>query len=771
MFRIIKIIFYLLFLSVFSPGLGQSAKPKIGLVLSGGGAKGIAHIRVLQVLDSLGIVPDYIAGTSMGSVVGALYAAGYTGNQIDSIAKAINWTAMFSNSVEFRDINIEEKDEFGRYIYELSLDGLKPRLPLGFVAGQQIEELLSNLFFPVSTITDFNKLPTPFLCVAADIIKGEPVVLRSGSLATAVRASMSIPTVFEPVRIGNRLFVDGGVFVNFPVTYCREMGADYVIAVDVGGGLYEEKELTSALTMLLQTTFLAGNIDYQKERDQCDIYVNVLPFLTYSTMDFEHTDAMLAAGDSAVAVAMPELVALVQRMKDFPGRKVQRINFSTPTYTLEHIGFEGVSQQNEKFVKARFDLKPGKTITRSDAGEAVYRIQGTRLFDKVNYVIESDSSQSQMVIRGREKSANAVKFAIHYDSERGAGLLLNFTKRNVLLPASRFLTTVDLAENPGLRVNYFYYFGKHMRWWHFTEFYAENVLLNTYINGTAISDLINRNSYFNMVLNQTLSRNAYWGFGPAWQWSQLKPKIDPRDQSNPDPFEVINYNLSSLGAKVHFNYNTLDKVFFPTQGKWIRAEAKVNFNAPYNLNFLTNGDEVPLEGNVQTYGRLTVKGLRNITLRSRMTLQLITQLAFTQDLSSRSESYSSYLLGAGDFMIVGGSINRPRLNNFVFMGLREGELTAPQVITVGTQLQTELYKNVYLSPAVNLIAAGFDSSDYWRTLFDFNFSEDDITQAFYQFGYGVTASYMSLIGPVQVTVSNNSEVRKLRWHFSIGFTL
>ncbi|MDH4057545.1 MAG: patatin-like phospholipase family protein, partial [Cyclobacteriaceae bacterium] len=180
---------------------GQTVRPKIGLVLSGGGAKGIAHVRVLQVLDSLGIVPDYIAGTSMGSVVGALYAAGYTGHQIDSITRVIDWKKMFSNTVGFDEINIEEKDEFGRYIYELPLIGLTPQFPLGIVEGQQIEELLSTLFFPVNTVTDFNKLPTPFLCVAADIVKGEPVILRKGSLAAAVRASMSIPTVFSPVRI------------------------------------------------------------------------------------------------------------------------------------------------------------------------------------------------------------------------------------------------------------------------------------------------------------------------------------------------------------------------------------------------------------------------------------------------------------------------------------------------------------------------------------------------------------------------------------------
>ena len=214
----IRTFFFVITLVGISLNTSAQSRPKIGLVLSGGGAKGIAHIRVLQALDSLGIVPDFIAGTSMGSVVGGLYAAGYTGNEIDSIAKTLDWQQLMSNSVSLDEINIEEKDEFGRYIYELPMSGFKPKLPLGLIEGQHIEELLSRLFFHVNGISNFQQLPTPFLCVASDIVKGEPVVLNRGSLPQAIRASMSIPSVFAPVRIDNRLLVDGGVFNNPPST-------------------------------------------------------------------------------------------------------------------------------------------------------------------------------------------------------------------------------------------------------------------------------------------------------------------------------------------------------------------------------------------------------------------------------------------------------------------------------------------------------------------------------------------------------------------------
>lgn len=755
--------------------IAQTKKPKIGLVLSGGGAKGIAHVRVLQVLDSLGIVPDYIAGTSMGSVVGALYAAGYTGHQIDSITKVIAWDKMFSNSLTFDEINIEEKDEFGRYIYELPLKGLTPQFPLGVVEGQQIEELLASLFFPVNTITDFNKLPTPFLCVAADIVKGEPVILRKGSLAAAVRASMSIPTVFSPVRIDGRLLVDGGVYMNLPVTYCRDMGADYIIAVDVGGGLYKEEELTSAASMLVQTTFLSGNISYQQEKAKSDIFVDVVKYLQYSTMDFEHGPSMMSSGDKAVKDVMSQLVTLSGNMKAYPVRKVSRVKMVQDKYRLQTIAMAGVSEENKDFVLEKFGWKSGDFISREQIATSVHKLLGTRLFDKINYTIEGDSVQSVLTLRANEKPSNAVKFGIHYDTDRGAGLILNFTKRNLFLPSSRFLTTVDLAETPRARVNYFYYLGKRSHWWHQTELYGENVALNTFVDGTPIPDVISRHFSAVTNLNYSLNQNSFWGFGGFWQTNQLKPKIDPRTEVNPDDFTIIKYNLKSMGAGLHYQINTSDKVFFPTRGTWLRADALANFGNPADAQLYINTPDTvfdyTVKGNVQNYLRLNVRVQKNIQLNRGLTLQLRGQFGFTQEISSIENRFSAYRFAAGDFISVGGQINRPRASSFVFTGLKEAELAVPQVMIAGANLQMALSKNIYVIPSVNLLAAGYDSSEFWQSLDEFNFSSEVEDKAFYQFGYGVTAAYMSLLGPISITVSNDNEIKKLRWFLNIGFNL
>lgn len=757
------------------PVNAQSQRPKIGLVLSGGGAKGIAHVRILQVLDSLGIVPDYIAGTSMGSVVGGLYAAGYNAHAIDSITRSIDWGNLFSNSVSFEEINIEEKDEFGRYIYELPLVGLKPQLPLGLVEGQNIEELLASLFFPVNAITDFNKLPTPFLCVASDIVKGQPVILRKGSLVSAVRASMSIPTVFTPVRIGDRLLVDGGVYVNLPVEYCRSMGADFIIAVDVGGGLMREDELKSAAQLLMQTTFLASNFSYEKEKGLSDIFIDVFKHLKYSTMDFEQGASMMQSGNMAVKEVMPQLVELATRMKSYSVRIRPALSNLSGQYKLQTITTDGVSALNRDLVLEKFGWRSGNLVSRDQISSSVHKLMGTRLFNKISYTIDGDTVKSSLTIHASEKPADAVKFGIHYDTDRGAGLILNFTKRNLFLRSSRLVTTLDLAENPRGRFNYFYYMGNRSLWWHHTEVYGERVIQNSFINGTPIPDVISGHISAATQLNRTINQKSLWGFGLLWQWNQLKPKIDPRTELNPDPLSIIKYTFKTLGGKVHYQYNTFDRVYFPTTGKWIRIEAKGNFYNPFDAqlfeNSITSTRDTTFNGIVQSYLRLNVKAQKNIPLHKRTTLQLIGQVGLTQELFTQADRYSAYSIGAGDFISIGGLLQRPRPNNFTFVGLKEAELSAPQVMIATAQLQYTLSKNIFITPTVNLLVAGYDASNFWTTLGDFNFSGGTTDRAFYQVGYGVSAGYMSLIGPIQVAVSSDAQVDKFRAFFSIGFNL
>ncbi len=343
--------------------------------------------------------------------------------------------------------------------------------------------------------------------------KRRAVILNKGNLAASVRASMSIPTVFPPVKIGDRLLVDGGVYMNLPVTYCREMGADFIIAVDVGGGLYKESELTSAASLLVQTTFLAGNISYQREKEESDIFIDIVKYLQFGTMDFEQGLAMMKSGDLAVKEVIPQLVELANRMKSYPVRSRTSLTHKPPYYKLDVIQMEGVSKANQDMVIEKFRWHKGDVVNPDQVASSVHQLMGTRLFNKISYEIDGDTIQSELIIKANEKPSNATKFAIHYDTDRGAGLILNFTKRNFLIPSSRLVTTLDLAENPRMRANYFYYLGSRSRWWHFNEFYGERVILNSFISGTPVPDIISNHlsvlTQFNRTINSTLSQQLY----------------------------------------------------------------------------------------------------------------------------------------------------------------------------------------------------------------------------------------------------------------------
>jgi NTE family protein len=258
--------------SVFQDG-NKSMPPKIGLTLSGGGAKGLAHVGVLHIIDSLGIKIDYVTGTSMGSIVGGMYAAGYTASELEEIALTLDWPSLFSSRASLRYTHPGKREEFGRYIAELPIENGSIKLPSGAIEGQQMWNVLSDFFFNVRNISDFNDFPIPFACVATDVLTGDTVVLNSGDIVAAIRASISIPSVFTTIEIDNRQLVDGGVVMNFPVVVAKDMGADFIIGVNVSRGPIENRKLETPLDIIYQMGTYLDARNFQKNKELTDIYL------------------------------------------------------------------------------------------------------------------------------------------------------------------------------------------------------------------------------------------------------------------------------------------------------------------------------------------------------------------------------------------------------------------------------------------------------------------------------------------------------------------
>ena len=292
--------------------------PKIGLVLSGGGAKGFAHVGALKVIEEAGIPVDFITGTSIGSIVGGLYAMGYDAATLEKIIGNQNWEALLSNESRRAFIPAITKEEQSRYLLSLPIKAKKISIPEGVLNGQKAMDLFTYLSYGYHDVNDFSHLPIPFKCIAADIATGEEVVLDKGFLPRAMRASMSVPAVFAACEIDNRMLVDGGIINNFPVDRCREMGADIIIGIDIGDELMNKEKIQSIPDMISQLTTLLGFERSKKNSEDVDILIKPdISGYSASSFNTEAAKVLMKRGEDAARKVLPELI----RMRDSLGLK------------------------------------------------------------------------------------------------------------------------------------------------------------------------------------------------------------------------------------------------------------------------------------------------------------------------------------------------------------------------------------------------------------------------------------------------------------------
>ena len=327
--RIVCVVVFSLFLSqIFAQDeTTVSSRPKVGLVLSGGGAKGAAHIGVIKYIEEAGIPIDYIAGTSMGSIVGGMYALGYSADEMLDIISSVDWNRLISNDVDRRKITYRRKYEKGTQIISVpfSMDAeqadlqsrsFRNSLPKGFVSGDNLINLFNSLCVGYSDSLSFAELPIPFLCIATNMVSGEADVLDRGEFAKALRASMAIPILFDPIKMNNTLYVDGGLTCNFPAAQCRAMGADYIIGVSMSPGLEDNTEnLSSILSQVKQLKEIITDKDFDRYNQQCDIFISPdLKGVGMLSFDAESVARVTQSGYEAASLQSSEFSMLKDRV-------------------------------------------------------------------------------------------------------------------------------------------------------------------------------------------------------------------------------------------------------------------------------------------------------------------------------------------------------------------------------------------------------------------------------------------------------------------------
>lgn len=435
----------------------DSPEPSVGLVLSGGGAKGFAHIGVLKVLEEVDMPIDYITGTSMGSVVGGLYAIGYRSDNLQDIVTDTNWNRLFEDTRARRHIPVEEKLWEGKFQVTLPIHEEGMRLPSGVVGGHQISKLLSRLTWEVHDIEDFNEFPIPFAAIATDIETGEAVELNSGFLAEAMRASIAIPSIFTPIRIDDRYLVDGGLVRNLPVQDVIDLGADYVLGVNVSTQLQSEDQLKSLLSILNQTISIAM---LENIRDQELLADQVLrPNLSgFSIQDFGSAQEIIDIGEDIAREYYDELVqiadSLNQQRTDEPEIKEVDPITSVHIHEIEVLGLDLISEER---VLTDLKLETGIDLELEDIEDAIDRLYSTPFFDRITYRIERREESNKLIITVSEVSHDDFNIGFHYETQRRASLQFNVAMRNIRDLSSTLRFTLELGEEISTDAQYFYY--------------------------------------------------------------------------------------------------------------------------------------------------------------------------------------------------------------------------------------------------------------------------------------------------------------------------
>jgi NTE family protein len=783
-------IILLLFLLVLPKTTAAQTRPKVGLCLSGGGAKGLAHIGLLKLIDSLNIKIDYVTGTSMGAVVGGLYASGWSGKQIDSLAHTLDWSVLLNQYVPMKEINIDEKDEFQNYIGEIPIKKGKIQLN-GFLDGQTLIRILTKLTRHVNHISDFDKLPIPYRCMAVDINTVTPVLLKSGDLVMAMRASMSIPTVFKPIKIDSFLLVDGGVLNNFPVKELKEMGADFIIGSYTGGRLLDESELNTVDKILLQTSFFHSINESKEAIKLCDIFNNLTDNMKkISGGAFNSSNKIIKIGNQIAHKVLPQLMDLAAQ------QKTSGLNFHkedlvvhNDTILINNLFVESNSNEIDgKFIKHNIDFQNEDAVSYDDLDNSIKKIYAHRNLYRAYYTSEQIDSHRFDIHYKVVKDANyKFKGALRYDTEFGAGFILNFTARNFLGKNSRLVATVALAESPKYRIHYRKYL------------FSTNLSINTVLsrdrdivtvytpNGASDNSFINVYRKFDLGLNYALNTNSSTYLGITSDISNFKPRYA---QTNTLGINLIALEDITFGANWLYKYNTLDRRFFPRKGVDFSIENKFILISAQELSTKTITIE---NGSITTTDALNrtsfsnphdkIKGKINVYLpiSKRLTCAINAHIGITVpnviDINVENSTLDSTFIFSNEIPItqsyfVGGVEQRSRNSLTPLMGLREGEYTIQNFAALQIGFQYELTKKLLVTPTFSFCYGSNSLKTFGSNFKNIQFDNSPLLDngTFNNFyAYGISLGYRTPIGPIIINVSKSSFANDLRYYLGVGY--
>lgn len=705
-------------------------RPKVGVVLSGGGAKGYAHIGALKVLEEAGVEIDFIGGTSIGAIVGGLYASGYSASELEQIMYSLDLNSLILNDKTRKELPFFDKTYREKYILELPFDNFKLGFPNAISSGHGTMETLTYLFRHVHEVEDFNELPIPFVTVATKLSTGESVVFNSGFLPEVVMASGAYPSLLEPVVINGEKYVDGGVRNNYPVQEVIDLGADYIIGIDIQDGLLQDDDINSAAKVIEQ--IITYNIAEKSSEQKQLVDLTIKPILKgYTVTSFNDKDSIINAGTKAAREKWDDLVKIAQ-LQNTPPKKA--LNIDDNKYLLiTEIEIDGLKTFNKSYIKGKLGLNTPQLANYDLIREGVNRLYSSGNFNQVNYkVVKNTDGHNKLILKVIEKPGKKfLKFGLHYDDLFKTSLLLNFTTKHFLFVNSTLSIDLILGDFPRYEINYFidngYYpsFGFNSSYKQFKE----EINLQIYDPNAEKSYL---DYQYNEILNQFYVQSTYaekfaLGGGIEHQYIDIKTNNLPGSSY----YKRIDngYYLSAYGF---IKADNLDNPNYPRKG--------IKFDGNLKYIFSSNTDN------------FNETSMASLNFEANQSLNKWLSLKF---FGSFGTYFSKYPPISQKFML-GGYTHQKFINYSKFYGLPFAYEIGNNLLSIGSSLQGKFLRNHYVSIFGNI--GNLENNFKDIRVLDYKYA-----------GYGIGYGYDSPLGPINGYWTYSPNTKKGLFNVSLGF--
>jgi len=719
-------------------------RPKVGVVMSGGGAKGFAHIRALKAIEEAGIPIDYIAGTSMGSIIGGLYAVGYDPDMMEQLTTHQDWGLIIMDKVPRKYMSLDNRFHKRNYWLQLPIKNKKITLKSSIVDGVYVNMLLTRLTLPAYKHRNFKELSVPFFCVATDMTTADPVIWENGSLAQAIRSSMSIPFLFAPVDHGKKLLCDGGLLNNFPVRLMREKGADIVIGIDLEMEYIEKEKLDNSLKILERLIAVVSQHESNKAREECDILIR--PDIGKANMlSFNDFSPILKCGDEAGKAHESELKALADSLQKIEPFTINRPHVKPiDSIFIASVEVEGIGENDRKNIKNTFGRGLPRVMAVDEIEELIVRNYSTGYYSDMWYEVKPSVDGNILVVHCKANSYHTFGVTAHYDNNYRMQLFLNYSMMNVSKKYKRRTLSIDvnIADYPYLRVNY----KKHLNDTYRIGAELTDMLLKLDLHkkDKSVSNMLStQDNKLDLFMQIVPNRNQQISIGAVAAYSCIKSRMSLENIVDPEVIQM--YNLSNKDIYKYdfyphlyarYFYNDEDNADFALSGwnidilaKYILYNVGKDFDYPYMM----------LKADVNRAFKLGEKQSIRVGVVATMPL-LIDNLPWY---------YGN---------VVGGQSRMKYMDNiYPFTGMPFVGDQYDYIAFIKTSWYWNMFKGLYtqvncdMGSMTNMLSRWLINKDY------------------YNIGAGLAVGYKTPIGPIEVQVSKCNNYDKAVFYVNFGF--